>query len=229
MSTIFILTAIGCTIALISGEFGVFNDESNISQDSLISAPATNISESTQHSLQEVTKMIPQRSQVLRKLSAISILFVSIVVGHIFELKSCKLSDIFNNGFELRYELQCDTLSSPANETIDVIPHSIAQPFNFTPAGVGIQTRKIVNSSTTSVAATQGIINENEMKIGGSPPWEQVPIQSQTASHSTAPTNDMLFIFDPIGAETPVFNDLKCVYAVLSNVSDGNLCASAGM
>ena len=97
------------------------------------------------------------------------------VIGCIFELKSLEYGD-FNDkidgfGFtsELEYELEWDAfrITSPANETIRTMPHTLAPAFNSTPTGVGSCQTSVIGCdliavlSAITIATTKTNKNDN--------------------------------------------------------------------
>ena len=159
------------------------------------------------------------------------ILSILMVIEHIFELKSpgfCDFKDDtngFNNGIELEYDVECDTLSSPPSEAINDIPHTIATAFSSTPTGVGIRQTAVIGYDliaalpVTTTAETIPIRNKNEMKYESGLVWEQTQTQSHRIRLASAPINDRIFIVDVIDDE---FNDLECIFAVVLNETEFN-------
>ena len=163
----------------------------------------------------------------------LSITFILMVIGHVFELKSREVCEFnhetndCNNGFGSECELQRGVLS-PENKTIVAIPHTTATAINFTPTGVGICQASVIEHDLidairpTSIQIIQGIKNENKTKIGGGVLWEHTQPHSPTATTTTGPTIDGINNYDSIDAESREFNDLECVFDVVLNENDSN-------
>ena len=127
--------------------------------------------------------MTPQESLTTTKPAPI--LFISLiltVIRCVLELKSREFCDFndktndCNNGFELKYGLECGVLS-PGNKSIVAIPRTTTPAFNSTPTCVGICQTSVIGYDlidavpAISIPITQVIKNENEIKIGNSRLW----------------------------------------------------------
>ena len=107
--------------------------------------------------------------------------------------------NVFDNAFKLEYELEyefdCDVLSSPTIDTIHTTGVTSAPAFNFCAIRVASREFDVLGfdlgaaSSPTTIAATQGIKNQNEMLHESGSLCGDVHTQTQ---HPTAPGIDTI-------------------------------------
>ena len=140
-------------------------------------------------------------SSVRQYLMQNDIISILTLIGCIISFKYGEYDDfnhernVFDNAFklecELEYDFDCDVLSSPTVDTIN----TTAPAFNFCATGVASREFDILGfdlcaaSSPTTIAATQGIKNENEMLHESGSLCGDAHTQTQ---HPTAPAIDTI-------------------------------------